>query len=292
MKNKLGIISVSVAGIFILLTGCNTMSRLYKENDYEKMYQAAMNFYEKGNKTDKKRNFARSIQLFDDVALYYLGTAREDSIAFYTASANFKTGDFMSSGMLFDNFRRKYPRSRFIEQAEYMYVISYYNMAPEPTRDQSYTAMAIMALDEYLERYPNTIYREYCLLCRDELKMLLYEHEYLCAKTYYKIRNYKSAIVATRNAAAKYLDSPFREDLLYMTLESSYEYARNSVASKQKDRYLDMVDYYYTFISEFPESKNRASADKMLKAARAFLDKEQKFEKVIEDVPDMNLPII
>jgi outer membrane protein assembly factor BamD len=49
--------------------------------------------------------------------------------------------------------------------------------------------------------------------------------------------------------------------------------AENSVANKQLDRYLDMLDHYYTFIAEFPESKRVKELERMAKDARNFIDK-------------------
>ena len=48
--------------------------------------------------------------------------------------------------------------------------------------------------------------------------------------------------------------------------------AANSVRSLQRDRYLDMLDVYYTFVAEYPESKYRRELDRLQKTARAYLD--------------------
>ena len=85
----------------------------------------------------------------------------------------------------------------------------------------------------------------------------------------------RSAVVALRNALREYPETPHREEILYLTVKSCYELAANSVHALQSDRYLDMLDAYYTFISEFPESGYRRELDRLQKTAREYLDKHQ-----------------
>ena len=43
----------------------------------------------------------------------------------------------------------------------------------------------------------------------------------------------------------------------------------------QRDRYLDMLDAYYTFVGDFPESRYRRELDRLQKAAREYLGTHQ-----------------
>ena len=106
-----------------------------------------------------------------------------------------------------------------------------------------------------------------------ELTERLKEKAYLNAYTYYKIQRYKSAVVALRNALKMYPDTPHREDILYLIAASKYRLAHNSVLEKQGDRYLDVLDSYYSFINEFPESKRRKELERYIKEAKDYLDK-------------------
>ena len=111
---------------------------------------------------------------------------------------------------------------------------------------------------------------------RNELTGRLHDKEFLNAYTYYKIGKHKSAIVALKNALRKYPETPHREELMYLIVGSGYELAHNSVQRKQTDRYLSMLDSYYTFIAEFPESTHRKEVDRMAKEAKDYLAKNQK----------------
>ena len=111
-----------------------------------------------------------------------------------------------------------------------------------------------------------------------ELTQRLHDKSYLNAYTYYKIGRYKSAIVSLKNALKQFPDSNHREEIMYMIVDASYRFANNSIANKQTDRYLSMLDSYLSFKEEFPESKYTKEVDRMAKHARDYLDRNKKDE--------------
>ena len=66
---------------------------------------------------------------------------------------------------------------------------------------------------------------------------------------------------------------------MYYIVKSSYELAHNSIESKQTDRYLSMLDSYYSFLSEFPESKYIKELKRLEKEAKDYMDRNNK-EKI------------
>ena len=66
--------------------------------------------------------------------------------------------------------------------------------------------------------------------------------------------------------------------MMYYTTVSAYRLASNSVESKQLDRYLAMLDHYYSFLAEYPESRYIKELGRMAKDARNFIDKNRKTE--------------
>jgi outer membrane protein assembly factor BamD len=149
-------------------------------------------------------------------------------------------------------------------------------MSPPPERDQTVTSQAIIAISEFLSRYPNSEQAPEFKNMLDELSERLMEKSYMNAYTYYKIGRYKSAIVAFKNAMKQHPTSPYTEEMMYYTTVSAYRLAENSVESKQLDRYLAMVDNYYSFLAEYPESKHIKELERMAKNARNFIDKNRK----------------
>lgn len=96
------------------------------------MYQTALKHYQ-------NQKWSKAAMLFEAAAPYYSGTMQEDSIAFMTAFCKFKTRDYEVATSMLDDFRRKFGRSVFLEDAEGILALSYFYLAPGPTRDQTMT---------------------------------------------------------------------------------------------------------------------------------------------------------
>ena len=247
-------------------TGCSPFHKLLKSGDHDKIY-------DEGKALLDIAKYNRAIMCFEQVQPYFAGTVREDSLAYYTAYAHFKSDDFSSSSEMLDEFRRKYTRSPFLEDVEGMYALSFYYLSPEPMRDQTTTTQALTAIQEFLGRYPNSTRRAAFEQMIGELTQKQYDKAFINAKTYYTIGRYKSAVPALKNALKKYPDSPHREELMYLIVKSSYELAKNSIESLQRDRYMSMMDSYYSFVAEFPDSKHVKELTRMQQEAKKFIAK-------------------
>ena len=232
-------------------------------------YSEALEYYQ-------KEKWSRASTLFEGVQHYYIGTPREDSVSFFNARCKFKNRDYDTASALFDDFRRKFGRSAFIEDAEGMYALCFYYLSPGPSRDQTMTGQALIAINEFMSRYPHSDRVENFKQINGELTQRLHDKSYLNAYTYYKIGRYKSAIVSLKNALKQFPDSNHREEIMYMIVDASYRFANNSIANKQTDRYLSMLDSYLSFKEEFPESTHIKSLDRMAQQARDYLDRNNK----------------
>ena len=245
---------------------CSAFNKLLKSDDIDKKYARAIEYYNEGK-------YDKCALLLESLNQVFAGTERADTLAYYYGAALYKDGDFVTSGKIFDAFRRTYTRSPFVEDAEYMYAKGLYYSSPSYKRDQSTTRQAIVAIDEYLNRYPNSTKKESLQECVKDLQQRVYDKAMENAKLYYDIGYYNSAIVALRNAINTYPESNHRELLSYLIVRSHYLYAKNSVESKQRQRYMDMQDAYYSFVAEYPESPYRKEADKMQADSKKFLEK-------------------
>ncbi len=254
------------ATAILFLAGCSEYSKLLKTQDNDLKYRKAIDYY-------KAKKYQKTIQLMSDVSHFYTGSEREDSVAYYSGAAFYKSGDWETSSIIFDEFRRKFGRSPFIEDVEYMYAMGFYYSSPAPERDQTMTQRAMVSIREYLDRYPNSTQKEQMNGYLKELQQKLYDKSYVNAKTYYKIHKYKSAVVAIKNALAQYPETTHREELMYLIAKSRYLLAYHSIEELQTDRYLDMMDAYYNFVAEFPDSKYGKELDKMMANAKEHIAK-------------------
>ena len=145
-----------------------------------------------------------------------------------------------------------------------------YEGTPEPRLDQAATYEAVTELQGFLEAFPESRFRKEAQNHIFELQDKLIEKEYLSAKLYYDLGsyigngingNYQACIVTAENALRDYPYMSRREDFAFLILKAKFEYAKNSVLSRQEERYNSAIDEYYGFQSEFPDSKYKKEAE-------------------------------
>ena len=56
-----------------------------------------------------------------------------------------------------------------------------------------------------------------------------------------------------------------------LVLKARYQEADQSVDERKEDRFREVIDEYYSFINNYPESPNRAEADNIFKIASRFV---------------------
>ena len=248
-----------------LLLNCQGYEKLLKSSDYNLKFDKAFYYY-------KKADYTRAMTLFDQIAPYFRGTTKADSVYFFQAMVNFKLNDYILAGHYFKTFADTYGNSEFAEDASFYVAYCYYLSSPRPELDQTDTYNAVNAFRLFLIKYPRSDRKNECLSMIDELREKLVEKSFISARLYFDLSNYKASIVALNNSLIDYPESKYREDILYLILKSNYLLASNSIVSKQKERYQETLDEYYSFISEFPDSKYRKDADKMYKDSAKILN--------------------
>jgi outer membrane protein assembly factor BamD len=257
---KLGLLVLIVLSI----AGCSGYERALKSNDYRLKYREAMRYY---NEAD----YTRSSALFDQIATVFRGTVQADTIYFYQAMSYFKQSDYILSGHYFRTLAETFGASPFAEQADFMGAYCYYLTSPRPELDQSNTIEALQSIQLFLIKYPKSSRIDECKGYVDELRNKLVEKSYLSAKLYFDLDDYKASMVALNNSLIQYPESKYREDIMYMLVKSAYNYAKGSITSKQKERYQDAVDEYYSFATEYPDSKYIKEAKRYYSLASDFL---------------------
>ena len=82
--------------------------------------------------------------------------------------------------------------------------------------------------------------------------------------------NYEACIVTAQNALKDYPYSNRREEFASLIMKGKYELAKMSVEKKQLERYQDAEDECYGFINEYPDSKDRALAEKYIEKCKQY----------------------
>ena len=250
--------------IVVGFASCSQFEKLRKSTDYQLKYRKAFDYYNAGD-------FIRSGQLFDDIVSVYRATNKADTVAYYQAMSYFKQKDYLTASHYFSQHYKDQRQSPFAEECEYLTGYCYYMQSPRAQLDQTNTNAAIESFQMFLMRHPGSKFAGEAAQYLAEMKDKLIDKSYLTAKLYYNLGQYKASINALNNSLDDYPETKYREELMFLLLKSSYLLAENSVPARKRERFQSTVDEYYSFIGEFPESKNAKEAQRMYDRADRFL---------------------
>ncbi len=251
-----------------LLVGCSEYQKLLKSNDTTLKYKKAIVYY-------NEEQYVKARTLFEELIPVFRGTSKAETVSYYMAYCNYGMGDYITGGYYFRNFSKNFPDSPYAEECMYMSAYCYYKESPKPRLDQTSTSDAIDALQLYINRYPNSSRIEEGNKLIDELQDKLVYKSYLSARNYFDREKYPSAIIALKNAINDYPGSSYREELLFMLLNSRYMYANLSEDQKQNERYNMAKEEYFAFVDEYPKSKFQKDSERMINAIEAYFEKEK-----------------
>mgnify|MGYP003306453776 CR=1 FL=1 len=277
MNFKMKLKNLIMAAVAIVaISSCKSQYEiLMTSNDVDAKYEAAFKYYNEGK-------YSKAGSLFESLSVQTNGTERDDTVRFYWGLSNYKFRDYYTAETNFTNFLESYPRSPFASEARYLRLDCLYRSTLRYELDQAPTYKAITDISEYIIEYPRTPHLQTCQDMLQELNDRLDRKAYENARLYYKMEDYLASRVAFRNVLKDDAENIYREDILYYIAMSSFNYAQNSVKTKQKERYLTFVDDYLNFIGEIPLSHYRRELDNAYRKAQKALGKD-----VVVDLEDM-----
>ena len=246
----------------VILTGCGEYQKLLKSRDPEEKYQAALRYF-----NDKQ--YVKSQTLLDDVSSYYKGTERSEDILAYLARSYMGQKSYESATDYYQAYVRNYPKGKYAAEAYFQVGHCRYLDAPDARLDQEITVKAIEAFTQFVELYPESPYAEQAYREMSELYDKLAYKELKSAELYYNLgtylgNNYESCEIVSKNALKNYPSNKYQEDFSWYILQAKYQQMINSFEEKKLERARDAQDEYYNFITEYPSSKHRKEADKMM----------------------------
>lgn len=240
---------------------------MLNSNDVDAKYDAAFAYFNEGK-------YAKAAALFESLSVLTNGTERDDTVRYYWGLSNYRYRDYYTAETNFTQFIEAFPRSPFTSDARYLRIDCLYRSTLRYELDQTPTYTAIDAISEYILEFPDNPNMESCREMLDILNERLDKKAYESARLYYRMEDYLASRVAFRNVLKDDSENVYREDILYHIAMSSYNYARLSIPSKQKERYLTFIDDYYNFIGEIPESNYRKELDTAYNKAQKSLGRD------------------
>jgi outer membrane protein assembly factor BamD len=235
--------------ILLMLVGfsCSKFRRIEKSQDWRVKYEAALNYY-------SKKSYYKASVLFEQITPIVRGLPEGEKVQFYMAYCQYYEKLYLLASEQFKTFYETYGRSALAEEARYMYAYSLYGSSPNANLDQSSSIDAMAAMQEFLNRYPNSKFKDQAVECISIIQEKLEIKGFENANQYFRMRQYKAAVVALGNFRSNFPDSKYVEEAFYLAIVANYKLAEQSIRSKQEERYRSTVESYKEFIDRYPES--------------------------------------
>ena len=264
MKIYVKLAAVSALALLSLNSCKSQYELLLSSADVDAKYEAAFNYF-------NNKKYSKAAALFESLSMYTEGTEKDDTVRYYWGLSNYSQKDYYTAETNFQRFLEVYPRSPFASDARFLRIDCLYRSTLRYELDQTPTYTALNAMTEYLREEPDNGHLADCEAMIKDLNDRLDRKAYEGAKLYYRMEDYLAARVALKNVLKDDAENIYREDILYYIAMSSYKYAELSVKVKQRERYLQFMDDYLNFMSEYPDSKYAHSLEFPHSKAQKYL---------------------
>ncbi|MCD8385736.1 MAG: outer membrane protein assembly factor BamD [Bacteroidales bacterium] len=255
--------------IIPLLCSCGEYQKAQKSTDYNYKFDYAKRAFE-------QKKYVQASTLLKECSTVFKGSDKAEEALYLLAMSEYENKDYISSGAFFKSYYTRYPKGKYTELARYYSGYGYYLDSPEPQLDQTTTIQAINELQAFLDYFPRSEKVPLAQQAIFELQDKLTLKQLQNAQLYYNLgtylgNNYESAIIVARNAIKDYPYSKYKEELELLVLKSRFQEANLSVDERKVDRFREVIDEYYSFVNNYPDSKNRQEADNILKIAQKYV---------------------
>ena len=253
----------------LTLCSCGEYQRVLKSDDVNYKFDFAKRAFE-------QKKYVQAATLLKDCISVFKGSDKAEESLYLLAMSHYGNKDYATSGVYFKSYYTRYPKGKYAEAARFFSGYGYYLDSPEPQLDQTGTIKAIEELQAFLDYFPRSEKVSIAQNAIFELQDKLTLKQLQNAQLYYNLgnymgNNYESAVIVARNAVKDYPYSKYKEDLELLILKSRYQEAANSIEERKADRFRDVVDEYYSFINNYPDSRNREEADNIYKIAQRYV---------------------
>lgn len=253
----------------LTVSSCGEYQKALKSTDPNYKFDYAKRAFD-------QKKYVQTYTLLKDISTVFKGSNKAEECLYLLAMSYYENKEYPEAASYFKTYYQRYPKGKYAEPARYYAGYSYYLDSPEAQLDQSETIRAIEELQGFLDYFPRsdkvTLAQNAIFEMQDKLTL----KELQNAQLYYNLgnymgNNYESCVITARNAVKEYPYSKYKEELEMLILKAKYQEASQSVAEKKADRFRDVIDEYYAFINNYPDSKNRDEADNILKIAQRFV---------------------
>ncbi len=249
----------------VLLTACGEYNKALKSTDYNYKFDFAKKAFE-------QKKYTQAYTLLEGCYTVFRGTDKGEEALYLLGLSYYENKDYLNSGSYFKQYYQQYPKGQYAELARFYSGYGYYIDSPDPQLDQSETLKAIEELQAFLDFFPKSDKVSIAQNAIFELQDKLVLKQLQNAQLYYNLgnymgNNYESAVITAKNAIKDYPYSKYKEELEFLVLKARYSEASQSVEEKKEERFRTVLDEYYSFINDYPDSEDRKEADYIFKIA-------------------------
>ncbi|WP_300569210.1 outer membrane protein assembly factor BamD [Flavobacterium sp.] len=243
--------------LVVVFSSCSQYQRAIKSEDPAVKLEVATKMYE-------AEKYEKAIRLFEQLAPGFRGKPQSEDLFYMFSQSYYKTKQYYLSGYQFESFAALYPKSAKAEEALFLSAKSYSELSPVYTLDQVDTDKAIIKLQSFIDKYPNSQYLSEANELVKKLREKLEKKAFEIAKQYNTVSDFKPAIKALDIFLADYPGTPYKEKALYYKFDSCYQLAINSVPGKMQERLNAAKAAYATLMKFNANTEYKKIADEML----------------------------
>lgn len=259
----------------VLMSSCGEYEQLLKSTDYDLKKEKAREYFQ-------AKQYVKSSELLGQVLPRFRATEESEELNWMNAESYFGMKQYDMAGTYFKSLIEQYPYGKYAEESTFLAALCDYYIAYRAELDQENTKNAIEGFTLFVNRFPLSPRIEEAKSYIKVLRERIVEKSYLNAKLYFDMKEYKAAVTALANSLKDFSDSKYREEMMYLKLSSLYQYAVNSYAVKQKERYQATLDDYYSFMEEYPESKYSKEVKRIYQDTAKYLKIENTADSLIK----------
>lgn len=249
-----------------ILSSCSEYSKALKSQDVNLKYDVAVKSYNKGD-------CFKALPLLEECIGLTRGTQKAEDVYYYYAKTHYCVNDYYLGNYYFKNFAKTFSSSARAEECLFMAAICSYKISPEYSLDQTETKTALDEFQLFLDTYPNSALRDSANSMIIRLNSKLEIKDFEIAKLYHTTQRYKGAVNALKDFMNRYPNTIFKEEALFLIVESYYLYAEGSIEEKKLERYRQATESYITFASTFPKSRFLNEAESYYEKSRKQIEK-------------------
>lgn len=260
MKNRLYILLM----VALIVSSCGEYEKLLKSTDYELKKTKAREYY-------AQNQYVKASELLGQVIPRFRATSEAEELNWLNAQSYYGMKQYEIAGTLYKSLVEQYPYGQYAEEATFLGALCDYNLAPRAQLDQESSRSSMEGFNVFINKFPYSPKVEEARKYIDELQERLVEKSYLNARLYYDMKEYKAAITALSNSLKEYSASKYREEMMFLKLNSLFLYAENSFSVRQTERYQATLDDYFSFMEEYPKSRYSREVNKIYEETTKFL---------------------